>query len=103
MLFDSWRRYSFGAVRIAISDTDETTGVFWSKLTPFGWYFRDVWEYEYGRDWALELCQDWFDYDGRRVNFAMDLEPFLPCPCTLDQALLDLGEFLRVFKKKLIH
>ncbi|CAJ0598025.1 unnamed protein product [Cylicocyclus nassatus] len=94
MLFDSWRRYSFGGVRISISDTDESTGVFWSKLTPFGWYFRDVWEYEYGRDWALELCQDWFDYDGKRVNFAMDLEPFLPCPCTLDQAMLDLGRYM---------
>ncbi|EPB77953.1 AMOP domain protein [Ancylostoma ceylanicum] len=119
MLFDSWRRYSFGGVRISISDTDETTGygkqtfsaihdfsmrfplrwfrVFWSKLTPFGWYFRDVWEYEYGRDWALELCQDWFDYDGKRVNFAMDLEPFLPCPCTFDQALLDLGRYMPLF------
>ncbi|ETN86795.1 hypothetical protein NECAME_16110 [Necator americanus] len=97
MLFDSWRRYSFGGVRISISDTDETTGVFWSKLTPFGWYFREVWEYEYGRDWALELCQDWFDYDGKRVNFAMDLEPFLPCPCTLDQALLDIGRYMPLF------
>lgn len=67
--------------------------VFWSKLTPFGWYFRDVWEYEYGYDWALELCQDWFDYDGKRVNYAMDLEPTVPCPCTLDQALLDLGMY----------
>ncbi|KAK6025664.1 AMOP domain protein [Ostertagia ostertagi] len=26
MLFDSWRRYSFGAVRISIADTDESTG-----------------------------------------------------------------------------
>uniref|UniRef100_A0A1I7X810 VWFD domain-containing protein n=1 Tax=Heterorhabditis bacteriophora TaxID=37862 RepID=A0A1I7X810_HETBA len=69
--------------------------VFWSKLTPFGWYFRDVWEYELGKDWALELCQDWFDYDGKRVNFAMDLEPFMPCPCTLDQAMLDLGKYRR--------
>lgn len=65
--------------------------VFWSKITPFGWYFRDIWEYEYGPEWALELCQDWFDYDGKRVNYGMDLEPSIPCPCVLDQALLDLG------------
>lgn len=93
-LFDAWRRFSFGMVRISISDQEENTGVFWSKITPFGWYFRDVWEYEYGADWALELCQDWFDYDGRRVNYGMDLEPQIPCPCILDQALLDLGKFL---------
>ncbi|PIO55717.1 AMOP domain protein, partial [Teladorsagia circumcincta] len=40
---------------------------------------------------------DWFDYDGKRVNFAMDLEPFLPCPCTLDQAFLDLGRYMPLF------
>uniref|UniRef100_A0A915DYD5 AMOP domain protein n=1 Tax=Ditylenchus dipsaci TaxID=166011 RepID=A0A915DYD5_9BILA len=74
-----------------------TFSVFWSKMTPFGWYFRDVWEYEYGKDWALELCQDWFDYDGKRVNYAMDLEPTIPCPCTLDQALLDMGRFMPLY------
>ena len=51
-----------------------------------------MWEYEYGEDWALELCRDFFDYDGKRVNYAMDLEPVMPCPCILDQALLDMGE-----------
>ena len=64
------------------------SSVFWSKLTPFGWYFRPVWEYELGEDWALDLCHEWFDYDGKRYNFAMDLEPRLPCPCTLDQVIL---------------
>ncbi|KAI6197755.1 hypothetical protein M3Y94_01262500 [Aphelenchoides besseyi] len=97
MVFDSWRRYSFGAIRISISDTDESTGVFWSKLTPFGWYFREIWEYEYGEDWALELCREWFSWDGRWVNFAMDLEPMIPCPCILDQALLDMGRFMPLF------
>lgn len=63
----------------------------WSKLTPFGWYFRHKWEYELGRYWALYNCIDWFDYDGARLNFFMDLEPKVPCPCTLDQALLDMG------------
>ena len=26
MVFDTWRRYSFGAVRISIADADESTG-----------------------------------------------------------------------------
>uniref|UniRef100_A0A0N5BZK0 AMOP domain protein n=1 Tax=Strongyloides papillosus TaxID=174720 RepID=A0A0N5BZK0_STREA len=94
MVLDSWRRFSFGFVRVALSDQHESNGAFWSKMTPFGWYFRDVWEYEYGSDWALELCKDWFDYDGRRINYAMDLEPSVPCPCVLDQALLDIGRFM---------
>uniref|UniRef100_A0AC35TMA4 AMOP domain-containing protein n=1 Tax=Rhabditophanes sp. KR3021 TaxID=114890 RepID=A0AC35TMA4_9BILA len=94
MVLDAWRKYSFGFVRISLSDQHESNGVFWSKMTPFGWYFKDIWEYEYGKDWALELCKDWFDYDGRRVNYAMDLEPMMPCPCTLDQALLDIGRFM---------
>uniref|UniRef100_A0A914BXE3 Uncharacterized protein n=1 Tax=Acrobeloides nanus TaxID=290746 RepID=A0A914BXE3_9BILA len=93
MMMDAWRRFSFGVVRISIADQPET-GVFWSRVTPFGWYFRDIWEYQFGDEWALELCRDWFDYDGRRVNYAMDLEPVIPCPCTLSQALLDLGRFL---------
>ncbi|VDL75629.1 unnamed protein product [Nippostrongylus brasiliensis] len=42
---------------------------------------------------TLQLCQHWFDYDGRRENFVMELEPKIPCPCTLDQALLDVGRF----------
>ncbi len=62
-------------------------------MTPFGWFFREIWEYEYGQDWALDLCRDWFEYDGKRVNFMMDLEPHIPCPCIMDQALLDMGSF----------
>ena len=143
MLGQQWRRFSFGAIQISLTNNDEQVGwvflnlylffsnaiqrrgqtyekrtscflcrnsflfcaknnclnfsVFWSKLTPFGWYFRDIWEYEYGDQWALELCRDWFDYDGKRVNYAMDLEPTVPCPCTLDQALLDMGRFMPLY------
>uniref|UniRef100_A0A914Y6K2 Uncharacterized protein n=1 Tax=Panagrolaimus superbus TaxID=310955 RepID=A0A914Y6K2_9BILA len=97
MVLHSWRRFSFGVVRISIANHEETTGVFWSRMTPFGWYFRDIWEYEYGDQWALELCQDWFDYDGKRVNYAQDLEPTVPCPCTLDQAFLDMGRFMPLY------
>ncbi|KAK6035411.1 hypothetical protein COOONC_27084 [Cooperia oncophora] len=46
----------------------------WSMPVAFGWFFYRKWEYEYGRDWALQMCQHWFDYDGRRENFVMELE-----------------------------
>ncbi|CAD5214530.1 unnamed protein product [Bursaphelenchus okinawaensis] len=96
---DNWRRFSWGAIQIELASGQqhETVGMFWSKMTPFGWFFRPQWEYQYGTDWALELCRDWFDYDGKRVNYAMDLEPSIPCPCTIDQAILDIGRFMPLF------
>lgn len=41
----------------------------------------------------MEICQQWYDYDGRRDNISMELEPNIPCPCTLNQALADVGRF----------
>lgn len=117
MVHDAWKRYNFGVVRVSVSGNNNLGSVlrnlqkvinkffkcdlfyrvFWSKLTPFGWYFRSKWEYEYGSDWATDKCIEWFNYDGQRVNFFMDLEPKLPCPCTLDQALLDTGTVTALF------
>ncbi|WKX89454.1 hypothetical protein Q1695_008814 [Nippostrongylus brasiliensis] len=93
---DAWRFYQGGVIQVRAADTwleDKGDRMHWSMPIPFGWYFYRKWEYEYGRDWALQLCQHWFDYDGRRENFVMELEPKIPCPCTLDQALLDVGRF----------
>ena len=67
--------------------------MYWSTQIPFGWYFRQTWEEEYGSNWATDLCLEWFEYDGRRQNFIMELEPKISCPCTLDQALADFGRF----------
>ena len=114
-----WRKFTYGVVQISVSNTENhgyvrqtcivrntakclhellrgvkyrfDYSVFWSKLTPFGWYFYDRWQYELGHDWALQLCREWYEYDGKRSNFVMDLEPTVSCPCTLDQALLDIG------------
>ncbi len=71
--------------------------MYWSQPVPFGWYFRDKWEYEHGTDWALDICLDWYRYDGMRKNFIMELEPKIPCPCTLDQALMDMGRFTAMY------
>ena len=48
------------------------------------------------RSFSVTLWILRFDYDGKRVNYAMDLEPFVPCPCTMDQAMLDMGEWENV-------
>ncbi|KRY61525.1 Uncharacterized protein T03_15396, partial [Trichinella britovi] len=44
-----------------------------------------------GPDWALKRCIEWYEKDGKWRNFWMDLQP---CPCTLDQALFDVGRFM---------
>lgn len=39
-----------------------------------------------------------FEYDGRRANFISDLTSSIPCPCKLEQALLDSGRFMPLFE-----
>lgn len=63
-------------------------------MVPFGFFFRDIWREQLGPDWALQLCIEWFEYDGRRANFYQDLEVEMPCPCTLAQAVADFGSFV---------
>lgn len=69
-------------------------GMAWSDLVPFGWYMREIWEYQYGKDWALDRCIEWFEWDGKLYNFWMDLEPQMSCPCRVDQAVIDIGRFM---------
>ncbi|KAH7731534.1 Protein K03H1.5 [Aphelenchoides avenae] len=93
-LSDAWKRFHFGFVQVALSDTDD--GVLWSKPTPFPWYYKPIWEDQYGRNWATDMCVEWFEYDGQRRNFIMDLTSQAPCPCKLAQALLDIGRFMPI-------
>lgn len=75
---EAWRYYRGGIIQVRVSDTwlnDRGDGMYWSSPISFGWFFQRKWEYEYGRSWAMEICQEWYDYDGRRQNFIMDLEP----------------------------
>ena len=44
------------------------------------------------------MCIEWFEYDGRRQNFMSELAASIPCPCRLEQALLDLGRYMPVFQ-----
>ncbi|KRZ03136.1 Uncharacterized protein T11_17932, partial [Trichinella zimbabwensis] len=94
---EAWRKYTGGLLQIRVSQDwmkDRGDGIYWSDLIPFGWYFHDVWQYQMGKNWATDMCIDWFQYDGRRENFYMFLENSQPCPCTLDQALLDVGRYV---------
>ncbi|KRY79113.1 Uncharacterized protein T4A_5977 [Trichinella pseudospiralis] len=89
-LLDKWKNYDFGVVRVSVKDRTDL-GVLYSMLTSFSWYFLPDWEKNLGPNWALKRCIDWYEKDGKWRNFWMDLQP---CPCTLDQALFDVGRFM---------
>uniref|UniRef100_A0A915HJU4 Mucin-like protein n=1 Tax=Romanomermis culicivorax TaxID=13658 RepID=A0A915HJU4_ROMCU len=97
MMVDAWRKYAGGVVQVRVSQNwmaDRGDGIYWSDLIPFGWFFHDSWKHQWGNNWAVDMCIDWFEYDGRRENFYMFLENSHACPCTMDQALADVGRFV---------
>ncbi|VDO81899.1 unnamed protein product [Heligmosomoides polygyrus] len=67
LLKDAWQKFTFGFVRVSQSDVED--GVLWSKPTPFPWYYLPDWKSHYGQNWALDMCIEWFEYDGKRRNF----------------------------------
>ncbi|PIO69409.1 AMOP domain protein [Teladorsagia circumcincta] len=91
---NAWQKFTFGFVRVSLSDAED--GVLWSKPTPFPWYYLPDWKKHYGTNWALDMCIEWFEYDGKRRNFQMDLTKDTPCPCKMSQALLDLGRYMPI-------
>ncbi|TKR68245.1 hypothetical protein L596_024251 [Steinernema carpocapsae] len=109
LVADAWKRFHFGFIQVALSDVED--GVMWSKPTPFAWYHEPQWRLQYGRSWALDMCIQWFEYDGKRRNFQLDLTAQSPCPCKLEQvsevivvsgkydsfqAMLDLGRYMPI-------
>ncbi|CAL2036914.1 unnamed protein product [Caenorhabditis brenneri] len=94
LLRNAWQKFHFGFVQVALADTED--GVMWSKPTPFPWYHLNEWQHYYGQNWPIDMCIEWFEYDGKRNNFQIDLTTDYPCPCKLSQALLDLGRFMPI-------
>ncbi|VDM57286.1 unnamed protein product [Angiostrongylus costaricensis] len=59
-------------------------------------YYLPDWRDNYGENWALDMCIEWFEYDGKRRNFQIDLTKDTPCPCKMSQAVLDLGRYMPI-------
>uniref|UniRef100_A0A5S6QR44 AMOP domain-containing protein n=1 Tax=Trichuris muris TaxID=70415 RepID=A0A5S6QR44_TRIMR len=96
MVSEQWKRFWGGSIQVRVSGNDQSDYghyVMWSDPVPFGWYFRNKWEQAFGTDWATKLCIEWYNYDGLRDNFLRKTYAEMPCPCTLDQALVDFGRF----------
>ncbi|CAD6187941.1 unnamed protein product [Caenorhabditis auriculariae] len=94
LLKNAWQKFHFGFVQVALADVED--GVLWSKPTPFPWYHLPEWRRHYGNNWAIDMCIEWFEYDGKRRNFQIDLTSDRPCPCKLSQAMLDLGRYMPI-------
>lgn len=43
---------------------------------------------------SAELCQLWYDEDGKQWNFIQDTETNSSCPCVEAQAKMDIGRFM---------
>lgn len=41
--------------RLRASNKTHPFRMHWSMPVPFGWFFYKKWEYEYGKDWALQV------------------------------------------------
>lgn len=72
----------------------KTHSQLWSKPIPLGWYFGPQWERIHGRDWPRAQCNNWFNADRNKRDFANNIAL---CPCTLQHALNDKGRFMPDF------
>ncbi|RWS30329.1 mesh-like CUB and sushi domain-containing protein [Leptotrombidium deliense] len=67
--------------------------ILWSRSMPLAWYFKRQWERQYGRNgaWKKEFCRRWYYMEEDSDRFATTVTR---CPCTVFQALQDMGRFL---------
>ncbi|XP_030564094.1 protein mesh isoform X2 [Drosophila novamexicana] len=85
----------FGFLQINLTQPEQYSNlalspILWSRPIPLAWYMAPQWEQKHGKRWPRALCDNWIRADRFLRNFAADL-PL--CPCTLEQAVLDLGRF----------
>ncbi|GFS95561.1 protein mesh [Nephila pilipes] len=74
-----------------LSNGNRQSSVLWSDPLPLGWYFRHQWQRKYGKSWKKNICDDWYIGERNRGHFNTTL---FRCPCTLEQAKLDVGRFV---------
>eukprot|EP00057_Strongylocentrotus_purpuratus_P029925 XP_780234.3 PREDICTED: sushi domain-containing protein 2 [Strongylocentrotus purpuratus] len=71
-----------GVIESGVHVTNSSQAALWSKVHVLQWYKGYDTE-----DW----CQDWWDVEVENDDSFLDVTP--PCPCTFDQAQLDIGRF----------
>ncbi|XP_074658258.1 sushi domain-containing protein 2-like [Tubulanus polymorphus] len=63
----------------------------WSRVIPLGWYIDRSMRRRHGADWLDQKCTNWSRSEVNDTDWLNGLEP---CPCTLQQALVDIGSWV---------
>ncbi|XP_061188230.1 sushi domain-containing protein 2-like [Saccostrea echinata] len=61
-----------------------------SGAMPFGWLMRKHLKKVHGPQWLHEKCMNWYKKEVKDMQW---IEALDPCPCSLQQALLDMGRW----------
>ncbi|XP_078588800.1 sushi domain-containing protein 2-like [Branchiostoma floridae x Branchiostoma japonicum] len=80
--------------KIRVSGFTEQEGVpniraLWSNVHALAWQFEELF-YQDPVTWSTQRCMAWREAEKELPNFVPDMPP---CPCTLQQALVDTGRF----------
>ncbi|CAH1778428.1 unnamed protein product, partial [Owenia fusiformis] len=83
--------FMIGAVAISLNDQfKDHPKTIWSQITPLGWYVGQHWREKWGEDWPEDKCLDWKRNENKNRTWYQELPP---CPCRLEQALADFGQW----------
>ncbi|XP_076117100.1 sushi domain-containing protein 2-like isoform X2 [Mytilus galloprovincialis] len=84
--------YEIGVVMAELQDQKQAT--FFRSMTSnvitLGFYVNKAMVTKLGDNWPSQKCKTWYDQDRRDMSWLNSLED---CPCTLVQALSDIGRF----------
>ncbi|XP_030833839.1 sushi domain-containing protein 2 isoform X3 [Strongylocentrotus purpuratus] len=80
---------AFGVIRITGMDNGRQR-VLWSDIHPLGYLLEQSYQDD-SVQWATEKCNEWITADIAKGAFLSNLPA---CPCTLDQAEQDVGNFI---------
>eukprot|EP00058_Branchiostoma_floridae_P018259 XP_002603748.1 hypothetical protein BRAFLDRAFT_97609 [Branchiostoma floridae] len=80
--------------KIRVSGFTQQEGVpniraLWSNVHALAWQFKELF-YQDPVTWSTQRCMAWREAEKDLPNFVPDMPP---CPCTLQQALVDTGRF----------
>ncbi|XP_071124554.1 sushi domain-containing protein 2-like isoform X2 [Mytilus edulis] len=84
--------YEIGVVMAELQDQKQATFYRFiiSKLVPLGFFVNNAMVMKLGENWPSQKCKMWHDKDKQDMGWLNDVES---CPCTLVQALSDIGRF----------
>ncbi|XP_070567955.1 sushi domain-containing protein 2-like [Ptychodera flava] len=78
----------YGTIRL-FGENKPTGRMLWAKPHALGYVLEPAYQSDpYG--WSIQKCEEFYQFDLTEPDF---IEGLLPCPCTLQQALVDTGRW----------